>query len=372
MMSLCLFVSAQTKATDYKELFYQAEILEQNSLFEDAKRYYFDALNALPHAQQYRNIKTQIRGKILKMESYQRFYHLWDQAQQLEQLQDFESAGKYYTDALHYATDEQLNIPDIDHLKSRVQVVTETSDLYKGLCMMELLNLEGDYEQARGMYFQWVDHAESLRYKWKKYDFPVEFVQKMDSVVDFLVDERNVILPYRSVFPEDYTTMNNYLFQLLDKTACQNPHAIESDITFVFSLDTNGIIRQYITGNQLDDRFNDALTAELHRVQMSQPYRYGFSLPVKEEIRYHISATKATAWVKKTKKEYILKEAKLKKLYMNEFRTQLATAPNGQYCFQIHRNVIDDHVRSSVLITKVKGGKAKKWFKTKNEHVNNS
>ena len=360
-----MFVSAQTKTTDYKELFYQAEILEQNTLYEEAKRYYYDALNALPHTSQYRNIKTQIRGKILTMESYQRFHHLWGQGEQLENLQDFESAHKYYSDALQYAADEKLNIPDMDHLKSRVQVVAETSDLYKSLCMMELLNLEGDYAQARGMYFQWVDYAESLRYKWKKYEFPADFVQKMDSVVDFLEEERNVTLPYRSVFPEDYMTMNNYLFQLLDQTACQNPHTIESDITFVFSLDTNGVVQPYIIGNKLDDRFNDALSEELRHIQMSQPHRYGFSLPVKEEIRYHISTTQASIWVKKTQKGYKVKEEKWNKLYKDEFRTQLKSAPNGQYCFQIHRNIIDDQVRSSVRITKAKGGKAKKWFKTK-------
>ena len=158
--------------------------------------------------------------------------------------------------------------------------------------------------------------------------------------------------------------MDNYLFQLLDKTACQNPQTIESDITFVFSLDTNGIIEQYITGNQIDKHFNDVLFAELANMEMSQPYRYGFSMPVKEEVRYHISSSKTSVWVEKTKKGYKIKDPKLKKQYMEEFRNQLADAPEGKYLFLIHRNVIDDKVLSSVRLTNAKGGKAKKWQKS--------
>ena len=165
------------------------------------------------------------------------------------------------------------------------------------------------------------------------------------------------------MFPNEYLVMDNYLFQLLDKTACQNPQTVESDITFVFSLDTNGIIEQYISGNQLDNYFNEALFAELRNVQMSQPYRYGFSMPVKEEVRYHISSSKTSVWVEKSKKGYNIKDPKLKKQYLDEFRSYLSTAPEGKYLFLIHRNVIDDKVLSSVRLTNAKGGKAKKWMK---------
>jgi hypothetical protein len=98
---------------------------------------------------------------------------------------------------------------------------------------------------------------------------------------------------------------------------------------------------------------------------MLQPYRYGFSMPVKEELRYHITSTKYSTWVEKTKKGYKVKDAKLKQLYLEEFRTQLADAPEGKYLFLIHRNVIDNKSLSSVRLTSAKGGKAKKWFRTR-------
>lgn len=364
MTGLCLSLSAQSQSTNYKELYNQAGVLAQNSLFDDAKRYYFDALNAVPKGNQYRNVKNQIKGKIQLMECYQKFFHLWQQAQELEQRHDFESAHKYYTDAVSYATFENLNIPESDSIKSRLQIIEQTSNLCKSLCLIELLNLEGDYAKARNMFHQWVNQAESLGYKWKDYDFPIDFVQKMDSITDFLEDERNVILPYRTFFPEEYVGMDNYLFELLDKTACSNPHPVESDVTFVLSLDTNGIVEMYINGNQLDKDFNLALKKDAD-VQMMQPYRYGFSLPTKEEIRYHVSSTKYSTWVEKGKNGYKMKDAKLKKLYMEEFRNQLADAPEGKYLFLIHRNVIDKKVLSSVRLTDAKGGKAKKWLNTR-------
>ena len=366
MMSLCLSLSAQTKPNDYKELYYQADILVQNSLYDDAKRYYFDALNKVPQGQQYKKIRTQIKEKIQLMECYQRFYHLWDQAQQLEQFQDFESAFKYYDDALDYADNENLTIPGKDSLRMRLQVVEQTADLCKSLCLIEMLNLEGDYEKARNQYMKWVEQADSYGYKWTKYQFPTDFVQKVDSITGFLEDERNIILPYRTVFPDDYVVMDNYLFELLDKAACDNPHPIESDVTVVLSLDTNGIVEMYIDESQADNLnpFGERLL-KAAQVKMSQPYRYGFSMPVKEEIRYHISSTKTSVWVEKSKKGYKVKDAKVKKQYMEEFRNMLADAPDGKYQFLIHRNVIDNKSLSSVRLTDAKGGKAKKWLKSR-------
>lgn len=362
--SLCLSLSAQKPAPKYQDLFYEAGVLAQNSLYDVAEQYYFDALNQVPQGQQYRNIKNQIKEKIQLMECYQRFYHLWDQAQQLEQKEDFESAFKFYDDALDYADVEELEIPGKDSLRMRLQIVEQTADLCKSLCLIEMLNLEGDYEQARSQYLKWVKQAESYGYKWNRYQFPKDFVQKVDSITGFLEDERNVIVPFRTVFPEEYVVMDNYLFELLDKAACNNPHPLESDVTFVFSLDTNGIIEQYIVGNQLDDYFKEGLL-QLINVQMMQPYRYGFSMPVKEELRYHITSTKYSVWVDKSKKGYKVKDTKVKKLYMEEFRNQLEDAPDGKFLFVIHRNVIDNKSLSSVRLTDAKGGKAKKWLKTK-------
>lgn len=364
MTSLCWSLSAQKTVSDYKELFYEAELLAQSSIYDVAKQYYFDALDKVPQDAQYRKIKNQIKEKIQLMECYQRFYHLWGQAQQLELKEDFESAFKFYDDALDYADVEELDIPGKDSLRMRLRVVEQTADLCKSLCLIEMLNLEGDYEKARNQYMKWVEEADSYGYKWTKYQFPSNFVQKVDSITGFLEDERNVILPYRTVFPDDYVVMDNYLFELLDKTACENPHPVESDVTFVLSLDTNGIVEMYIDGNQTNSPFNEQLL-KTAQVRMTQPYRYGFSMPVKEEIRYHISSTKTSVWVEKSKKGYKVKDAKVKKQYMEEFRNMLADAPDGKYLFLIHRNVIDDKSLSSVRLTGAKGGKAKKWLKTK-------
>jgi hypothetical protein len=199
----------------------------------------------------------------------------------------------------------------------RLLVVEQTADLCKSLCLIEMLNLEGDYEKARNQYMKWVEQADSYGYKWTKYQFPADFVQKIDSITDFLEDERNIILPYRTVFPDDYVVMDNYLFELLDKAACDNPHPIESDVTFVLSLDTNGIVEMYIDESQADNLnpFGERLL-EAAQVKMMQPYRYGFSIPVKEEIRYHITSTKTSVWVEKSKKGYKMKDANLKKQYL--------------------------------------------------------
>lgn len=364
MMGLCLSLSAQKSNSAYQELYAEAEILSNSGIYDVAKNYYYDALYAVPSGRNSRDVKDKIRRKILKMECYQQFQHLMRQANQLEELQDFESAAKYFADALAYSEDEHLDIEHLDSLKSRLQMVQQTADLCKNLCKIELLNMEGEYAAARSLYSQWVEEAESYGYKWKKYQFPTSFVQKVDSITDFLDTERNNTLVYRSIFPEEYVVMDDYLFQLLNATACQNPQPIESDITFVVSLDTNGIVEMYINGNQTDNAFNTALLQDVN-LRMSQPYRYGYSLPVKEELRYHISSNKTSVWVQKTNKGYVVKDQALDKLYANEFRSELASAPAGKYLFQIHQNVIDNHALSTVRLADAKGGKAKKWMKTR-------
>lgn len=364
LISICLSLSAQKSDPVYQELYSEAEILANSAIYDVAKNYYFDALNAVPSGRNAREVKYKIKQKILRMECYMRFYHLLNQANELEQLQDFESAQKYYADALDYAYYETLDIPHLDSLKSCLQIVQQTADLCRNLCRIEVLNMEGDYAEARKLYHQWVEEADSYGYKWKKYHFPVEFIQKVDSITDFLYADRNNSLVYRSIFPEEYVVMDDYLFQLLNTTACQNPQPIESDITFVVSLDTNGRVEMYIDGNQTDNAFNMALLKDVN-LRMSQPYRYGFSLPVKEKLRYHITSNKASVWVQKTKKGYVVKDQALDKLYANEFRSELAAAPVGKYFFQIHQNVIDNHALSTVRLADAKGGKAKKWLKAR-------
>ena len=364
LMSICLSLSAQKSFSDYQELYSEAEILANSAIYDVARQYYLDALRAVPSGRNAREVKSKIKMKALKMECYMRFYHFMDQANTLEQMHDFESAQKYFADALQYADDEYLNIPDIDSLKSRLQIIQQTSDLCRNLCRIELLNMEGEYAEARKLYYQWVEEAESYGYKWKNYSFPSSFVQKVDSITDFLYEDRNTSLVYRSIFPEEYVVMDDYLFQLLNATACQNPQPIESDITFVVSLDTNGIVKMYVDGNQTDKEFNSALLKDV-QLSMSQPYRYGFSLPVKEELRYHVSSNRASVWVQKTKKGYEAKDNALYKLYAKEFRSELASAPAGKYLFQIHQNVIDNQALSTVRLSQAKGGKAKKWLKTR-------
>jgi len=364
MTGLCLSLSAQKRVADYQEFYSEAEILANSGIYDVAKQYYFKALNAVPSARNDREIKSKIRQKILRMECYQRFYHLMGQANELENMQDFESAQKYFADALNYAIDENIDIQQLDSLKSRLQIVQQTADLCKNLCTIEILNMEGEYAAARNLYHQWVEQVESYGYKWKKYNFPAPFVQKVDSITNFLYEDRNTTLPYRSVFPEEFLVMDGYLFQLLNTTACENPQPIESDITFVVSLDTNGVVQTYVDGNQIDNDFNAALLKDIN-LRMSQPYRYGFSIPVKEELSYHISSNKASVWVKKTKDGYVVKDQELGKLYANEFSSELATAPNGKYLFQIHQNVIDNHALSTVRLTDAKGSKARKWLRTR-------
>lgn len=364
LMSVCLSLSAQKSVSDYQELYSEAEILANSAIYDVARQYYIDAFRAVPSGRNAREVKYKIKQKALKMECYMRFYHLMDQANTLEQMHDFESAQKYFADALQYVEDESLIIPGIDSLRSRLQIIQQTSDLCRNLCQIELLNMEGDYDEARKLYFQWVEQAESYGYKWKNYSFPPSFVQKVDSITDFLYEDRNNSLVYRSIFPEEYVVMDDYLFQLLNTTACQNPQPIESDITFVVSLDTNGIVKMYIDGNQIDNEFNSALLKDM-QLSMSQPYRYGFSLPVKEELHYHVSSNKVSVWVHKTKTGYEVKDKALGNLYAKELRSELAPAPAGKYLFQIHQNVIDNQALSTVRLAQAKGGKAKKWLKTK-------
>lgn len=364
IMGIVVSLSAQKSLSDYQELYSEAEILANSGIYDVAKSTYYDALHAVPSGRNARDVKTKIRQKILKVECYQRFYHLLGQANELEQLQDFESTQKYFADALLYAEDEHLDILYLDSLKSRLQMVQQTAELCSNLCRIELLNMEGEYAEARKLYFQWVEKAESYAYKWKKYQFPEAFVQKVDSIAGFLDAERNNSLVYRSVFPDEYVVMDDYLFQLLNTTACQNPQPIESDITFMVSLDTNGVVEMYVNGNQIDNAFNTALLQDVN-LRMSQPYRYGFSIPVKDELSYHISSNRTSVWVQKTKKGYVVKDQALDKLYAKEFRSELATAPAGKYLFQIHQNVIDNHALSTVRLTNAKGGKAKKWLKAR-------
>lgn len=365
LMGCCLSLSAQKKESAYQKLYYEAGILEQNAIYDVAKQYYYDALRAVPDARNAREVKNQIKAKIQLMECYLRFYDLWGQGQQLDSIQDFESAYKYFEDALQYLDYEGLAIPNKDSLRTRSQLVGQTSELCKSLCLIELLNSEGKYSEARNLYHQWVNQVSGCRDSWNKYRFPAEFIQKVDSVARFLTVDRSVSLPYRTCFPEEYSRLDNTLFRILDKVACQNLHSVELDVSFEFSLDTNGVLEYNVIGDPIDERMKTALMEETANERLRQPYRYGFTLPVNEVYRYHLSSNRQDAWVQKTKKEYKVKNIQLNRQYVDEIRAQLSDAPCGKYYFVIYENVIDDNSRSLVRLVQAKGGKAEKWLKLK-------
>ena len=185
MTSLCLSLGAQNKPKSYKELYYEAEILAQSAIYDVAKSYYIDALNAAETAKAHRDTRNQIKQKILLMECYQKYYHLMQQAQILESMEDFESAHKFYEDALDFAQFENLTITGRDSLLMRTQLMAQTADLCKNLCSIEQLNLEGFYAEARNKYQQWVEDAESMQYKWKNTVFQLILSKKWIPSPDF-------------------------------------------------------------------------------------------------------------------------------------------------------------------------------------------
>lgn len=364
IIGLCLSLSAQKKGGLYRQKYEDAEVLVNNGLYDVARSYYVEAYENARATRQHKNIQNQIKQKIVLMDCYARYFHLLDQARQLEQMQDMVSADKYSSDALAYAEHEHLNVPGIDTQKVRSQVLSQTAALCQKLAHTEALNQKGDFASARELFWQVKGEAEKLSDSWKKHGFPGSFIQKMDSVSHFLEKERNTVLRYQQVFPEEYKMMDDHLYQLLNRKSAQNAVTMESDVVFIFSLDTNGILKHSIEGEHINHDFRDILSKELQTVQMRQPYRYGFSMPAKEELRYHLSSTPTEVWAKKTKKEVKIKDSKRNNLYFKEISAKLDKAPAGNYCFQIHRNEIDGQTHTSMRIVRAKGGQANKWLKT--------
>lgn len=364
IIGLCLPLSAQKRTGNYRQKYEDAEVLVNNNLYDVARTYYVEAYRDAKATRQHKKIQNQIKEKIVLMDCYSMYAHLMDQAKQLEALQDIESANKYFADALLYANYENLNIPYFDSLKARSRVMSHTADLCQTLARVESLNNEGQFSSARELFRHIQDSTEILKSSWIHYGFPTAFIQKMDSIAHFLDNDRNTVLSYRETFPEEFKSMDEYLYQLLNQKAHQRPDLIESDIAFVFSLDTNGVIEQSLSGG-VDRDFNDAVLEELRRdLHMRQPHRYGFSMPAREELKYHISSTPTDVWVQKTKNEVIVKDDKVKKQYYKDICHELSKAPEGKYCIQIRRNDIAGQTHTSLRIVSAKGGKAKKWLKS--------
>jgi hypothetical protein len=365
VLGSCLSVSAQKKKSYFQQKYEDAEVLVNNGLYDVARTYYVDAYRDARATRQNKKVQNQIKEKIVLMDCYSMYFHLLDQSRELEQLLDMESADKYCTDALAYAEYEHLNIPGIDTLKIRSKVLSQTSELCQNLTRVESLNVKGDHASARELFRQVQNKTEMLANDWKSHGFPKSFILKMDSIAHFPNNGRNMVLQYRQVFPDEFKALDSHLYQLLNQKATQTGNSIESDITFVFSLDTNGVLTQFIEGKPVVDRdFKDALSKELRNLQMRQPYRYGFTMPAREELKYHISSSPTDVWVIKSKKEVKIKDSKRKSQDLKEITAKLAKAPAGKYCFQIHRNNIDGQLHTSMRIVRAKGGKANKWLKT--------
>ena len=363
VLGSCLSVSAQKKKSYFQQKYEDAEVLVNNGLYDVARTYYVDAYRDARATRQNKKVQNQIKEKIVLMDCYSMYFHLMDQANQLEQMQDIESADKYYADALKYAEYEHLKIPHVDSLKARSKVMAQTAVLCQTLARVESLNREGKFANARELFSHVQDSTEIMADSWKHYGFPDGFIKKMDSIAHFLDNGRNTMLHYRQVFPDEFKTMDDHLYHLLNQKATHSTNPIETDISFVFSLDTNGVLEKTIKGG-IDRNFNDALLKELRNFQMRQPHRYGYTMPAREEVKYHISSTPTDVWVQKTQKELIVKDAKVKKQYYKEFCNELSKAPVGKYCFQIRRNMIDGKDSHALRIIRAKGGKAKKWLKT--------
>ena len=190
IIGLCLSLSAQKKGGLYRQKYEDAEVLVNNGLYDVARSYYVEAYENARATRQHKNIQNQIKQKIVLMDCYAMYFHLLDQARQLEQMQDMVSADKYSSDALAYAEYEHLNVPGIDTQKIRSQVLSQTAALCQKLAHTEALNQKGDFASARELFWQVKGEAEKLSDSWKKHGFPGSFIQKMDSVSHFL--EKNV------------------------------------------------------------------------------------------------------------------------------------------------------------------------------------
>lgn len=365
VMGLCLSLSAQKKAGKYRQKYEEAEVLVNNGLYDVARTYYEEAYEDARAARQHKNIQNQIKQKIVLMDCYAMYFHLLEQARELEQMQDMVSADKYCTDALTYVEYERLNISGIDTLKTRSKVLSRTAVLCQNLTRTDSLNEKGDYASARELFRQVQNGTEMLENDWKNHGFPAGFIQKMDSIAQFPDIGRNTVLQYRRVFPDEFKALDNHLYQLLNQIAIQTGNSIESDVIFAFALDTNGVLTQSVDGKPvMDPYFKEVLSDELRNVQLRQPYRYGFTLPVNEELSYHIASTPIEVWVIKTKKEVKIKDSKRKIQDLKDIYAKLSKVPVGKYCFQVHHNNIDGQLHTSTRIVRAKGAKAKKWLKT--------
>ena len=348
----------------FEQKYREAEVLENNELYDVAKEYYFDALVLARNTKQHRNIQNKIRQKILSMDCYAQFYHLIDQANKLEAMQNFESSAKYFSDAIQYAIEENLKISNLDSLNNRLLVISQTHQLCEMLNLVNNHNKNGNFTEAKVLFSELTNKSSELHNSWKKYSFNDDFVRKFDSLRNFVDLNRNVSKKYRDFFSYDFAQADNIFLEMIDKTAFQNGETFESDIFFKFSIDTNGVENRHILCSHKDDSFVDSLVAALDIVEFRQPHSYGFSIPTEDVFFHHIISSQRDVLFIKKRDNLYCKDVEFEELFGEKLAERMNLAPNGKYLFTFHRNEIDGKHSLHTELTDAKGVKARKWAKS--------
>lgn len=361
---LLLFKPAfsQKNISDFEKKYREAEVLENNAIYDIAKKYYIESFETAKNTKQHKNIQNKIKQKIVLMSCYEMFYHLINQAQELELLMDFESAAKYYSDALSYARYENLKIQDFDSIQQRINLVSRTSNLCKNLQKVNFFNENEQYTDAKVLFAELKAQSTELQSYWNKYGFQETFIREFDSLCNFL-SYRHIAQKYRHYYTTDFNDIDNHFLNEISKAACLLDEDFETDISFSFSLDTNGIVNRQVDCPHHNTSFADSLYAALYYITIQQPHRYGYSLPTEDAIVHHIISTKEQFEVKKSKGKCKTDNLKYNTLVNTTISEHLLNAPNGKYYFINHKNEIDGRISIHTQLVKAKGGKARKWLK---------
>lgn len=363
LIVLCNFSVAQKNTPEFEKKYREAEVLENNAIYDIARDYYVESLEMAQRTKQHKKIQAKIKQKVMLMDCYEMFYHLMKQGQQLEILEDFESAHKYYSDALVYSEQENLNIQSLDSLLERNDVVERTKKLCDDLYKINLYNENEDYVKAKLLYADLKTQSSKLHHYWKKYNFQESFVSEFDSLSNFLSESRNVAQKYRHFYTDDFQAIDTRFLDEICNVACLYGDDFETDVSFEFYLDTNGVENRQIACTHSDLSFAETLSSALRHIKIQQPYRYGYSLPTEDEIVHHIVSTKEQLLVTKKKGHCKFSDANAKTPLKNAVLKFLKSAPDGKYSFVHHVNEIDGFVSQRTHFVDAKGNKARLWAK---------
>ncbi len=356
---------AQKSVPPFEQKYREGEVLENNFIYDVARTYYVEAYDLAHASRQNKNIQTKIKHKIQRMDCYGMFYHLVNQADMLELMQDFESAGKFLSDAIRFANDENLDVREIDSLQERLEIVMKTHQLCEMLNSVNKYNENGRFTDAKLLFTELTLQSSELHHYWEKYNFQDSFIHKFDSLSTFLTLNRSISQQYRDLYSADFVLMDNHFRNMLDKTAWENGEDFESDISFLFSIDTNGVEDRKVSSTYNKKSFTDSLITALNMIELQQPHRYGFSLPTGDVISHHIVSSKKSVTLTKKKNHYIYGDQEFEKFFKNLISNNLRSAPEGKYVFVFHKNEIDGHLSVHADLSKAKGSKARRWSKNK-------